>query len=149
MNLYPVYHFFLKTTQQHSILNNISPPSLVSICTLLYAPKLCALDNPSNRVDWTPPPGFTNRRQIIEEVNEGIKIMNNESGVNYINLHFEGIRIDNKRGFTMHRMDPLKPIWREKEIRSRLHLNIQYKAKVAGKMAKLFMGGLDNMGKWE
>ena len=92
------------------------------------------------QAEWIPPVGFNNRRALVEEVNEGIKTMNLTAKVNYLKLHMEGIRIDKHY--------PVKPIWREAEVRRRLHLTAPYKARVAERAAKLFVGGLTNIGNW-
>ena len=112
-----------------------------SVSTLLYAPKFCSLDLPNNcPTEWIPPTGFLNKRKLMEEVNNGIKSMNLHTKVNYLKLHREGVRFDKATGKTLHKHNPAKPIWRESEVRRRLHLTPQYKAKVAQRAAKLFMG---------
>ena len=137
------------TVKVHSEMHQHDQPSILSVSTLLYAPKFCSLDLPNNcPAEWIPPVGFQNRRNLIEEVNEGIKSMNLEAKVNYLKLHMEGVRIDKGTGKTLHKHNPVKPVWRESEVRRRLHLTPEYKAKVAQRAAKLFTGGLDNIGNW-
>ena len=132
----------------HSTLYNHSIASVVSVSTVLYAPKFCSLDVPDSFPEWKPPPGFKNRRTDIESLNEAIKASNLNSGVNYLKLHYEGIRIDRKSGKKLHKLNPDKPVWREVEIRRRLHLTPEYKVKVGYMAAKLFKGGLTKLGDW-
>ena len=88
--------------------------------------------------------GFNNRRALIEEVNEGIRVMNVKAEVNYLKLHMEGVRFD-KGGKKLHKHYPAKPIWREQEVRKKLHLTPEYKEKICVRAAKLFSGGLNNI----
>ena len=69
-----------------------------------------------------------NRRRDMECFNASVKAINMGSGVNYLNLHYEGVRIDPKSGKVMHKHNPAKPIWREVAIRKRLHLTLENKA---------------------
>ena len=137
-----------QVVQAHSEVNNHMEPSVVSISTVLYAPKFCALDLPKNSPEWVPPPGFINRRHDVECLNAAIAALNKSDQVNYLNLHFEGIRIDKVGGKKMHRHNPVQPIWREREVRRKLHLTPRYKVRVMDKVAKLFAGGLKNLGNW-
>ena len=137
------------TVKAHTEMHNHAQPSTLSISTIMYVPKFCSLDLPANcPAEWIPPAGFNKRRALIEEVNEGIKNINLTAQVNYLKLHMEGIRIDKVSKKTLHKHYPVKPIWRETEVRRRLHLTPPYKAKVAEKAAKLFVGGLTNIGDW-
>ena len=137
-----------QTVQAHSELHSHSETSIVSVSTILYAPKFCSLDVPDKCEDWKPPVGFNNRRDLIENVNAAIKAINVEDKVNYLKLHMEGIRLDKKTGKKLHKHYPDVPIWRETEVRRRLHLTSHYKAKIARNAAKLFVGGLKNLGDW-
>ena len=74
---------------------------------------------------------------------------NKSSKVNYLNLHLEGIRIDSKAGKKMHKLRPEKPIWREGEVRRRLHLTPDYKVKTVRRVANMFRGGLTTLGDWK
>ena len=130
----------------HSVMNGHTTPSVLSVSTLLYAPKYCSLEVPQNCTEWIPPAGFENKREVMEAVNEGIKNMNIGNKVNYLKLHMEGIRLE--RGKAMHKHYPAKPIWRELQVRRRLHLTPEYKEKVCRKAAQLFRGGLTNIGDW-
>ena len=137
-----------QVVQAHSEVNNHMEASVVFISTVLYAPKLCALDLPKNSPEWVPPPGFINRRHDIECLNAAIAALNKSDHVNYLNMHYEGIRIDKKSGKKMHKHNPVQPVWREREVRRKLHLTPRYKVRVMDKVAKLFTGGLRNMGNW-
>ena len=74
--------------------------------------------------------------------------MNLQAKVNYLKLNMKGERFDKENGKTLHKHNPVKPIWREFEVRRHLHLTSQYKTKVALRAAKLIMGGLDNIENW-
>eukprot|EP00092_Neocalanus_flemingeri_P019302 GFUD01020908.1.p1 GENE.GFUD01020908.1~~GFUD01020908.1.p1 ORF type:complete len:330 (+),score=86.68 GFUD01020908.1:460-1449(+) len=137
-----------QAVQAHSQLHSHTEPGIVSVSTLLYAPKFCSLDVPASCPEWQPPHNFSNRRHDMECVNVAIAAMNKGAQVNYLNLHYEGIRINKKSNKTMHRHNPSSPIWREREIRKRLHLTPQYKTKIVRNAAKLFVGGLKNHGGW-
>ena len=137
------------TVKAHTEMNSHPQPSTLSVSTIMLVPKFCSLDLPANcPAEWIPTAGFNNRRALIEEVNEGIKTMNLTAQVNYLKLHMEGIRIDKVSKKTLHKHYPVKPIWREAEVRRRLHLTPPYKAKIAEKAAKLLVGGLTNIGDW-
>ena len=133
----------------HSVLHGHSEQSIVSISTILYAPKFCALDVPDSAPDWKPPPGFANKREAIEAVNKVIAEMNHADSINYLNLHYEGIRKCKRTGKTLHRHNTLNPIWRESEVRKKLHLTPQFKTRVVNRAATLFMGGLKKTGDWK
>ena len=137
-----------EAVKAHSVLHGHSTPSIVSVSTILYAPKFCALDVPDSVPAWKPPPGFDNKREVIERVNKAIADMNKAEKVNYLNLHYEGIRKCKKTGKTLHRHNTQNPIWRETEIRRKLHLTPQFKIKVMNRAATLFMGGLKEVGDW-
>ena len=145
--LHEIYELRM-SVQAHTNMYEHNPPSVVSFSTLLYAPKFCSLEVPVAFPEWLPPPGFVNRRRDMECVNAAIKAINMGSGVNYLKMHYEGVRIDPKSGKVMHKHNPVKPIWREGAIRKRLHLTHENKAKVATMAAKLFKGGLTNLGSW-
>ena len=137
------------SVKAHTNMYNHSPPSVISISTLLYAPKLCSLDVPTAFPEWLPPPGFRNRRRDMECLNSGIAAVNKGSGVNYLKLHYKGVRIDPKTKKIMHKHNPAKPVWRELDIRKRLHLTHENKVKVAYQATNLFKGGLTNLGCWD
>ena len=137
-----------ETVEAHSEVNGHSQPSLLTISTLMYAPKFCSLDVPDSVTDWKPPPNFDNKREVVESTNKAIAAMNKESKVNYLNLHYEGIRKDSKSGKTLHRHHTTRAIWRETEVRRMLHLTPEFKVKIAKRAGKILMGGLLNVGDW-
>ena len=55
-----------EAVKAHSKKHRHKVPSVVSISTVLFAPKHCSLDVPANKPEWTPPAGFKNRRNEIE-----------------------------------------------------------------------------------
>ena len=136
------------TLRAHSELNGHRVPSVVSFSTVIYAPKYCSLDLPSGYPEWVPPPNFLNQRQDIESLNAAIAAINKGSGVNYLNLHLEGIRIDPRAGKKMHKLRPERQIWREGDVRKRLHFTPSYKVKITNRAARLLQGGLTNPGAW-
>ena len=137
-----------QAVEAHSTMHSHSPASIVSFSTVLYAPKFCSLDIPTGFPEWIPPPGFNNRRKDIECLNAAISALNKNAGVNWLNLHYEGVRLDTKNGKKFHKHNPAKPIWREVNIRRRLHLTPEYKVRVANMATKLFKGGLTRLGNW-
>ena len=81
-------------------------------------------------------------------MNAAIAAINKGSGVNYLNLHLEGIRIDPRAGKKMHKLRPERQIWREGDVRKRLHFTPSYKVKITNRAARLLQGGLTNPGAW-
>ena len=65
-----------------------------------------------------------------------------------MNIHLEGIRVEKGTGKVLHKHNPGKQVWKEAEVRRRLHLTPEYKVKVMGRIAKLYKGGLKNLGNW-
>ena len=61
-----------QAVQAHSEMNGHVEPSIVSVCTILYAPRFCSLDVPTMYTEWQPPAGFNNQRDLIERVNASI-----------------------------------------------------------------------------
>ena len=102
---------------------------------------------PPSKVEWIPPRGFNNRRHDVECLNAAIAAINKTSKVNYLNLHYEGVRMDKVSGKKFHRFN--QQIWREVDVRKKLHLNPQHKIKLMEKVSKLFMGGLNKLGDWD
>ena len=137
-----------ESVRAHSELHGHQEPSVVSFSTVFYAPKFSSLDLPPGYPEWVPPPDFQNQRHNIECLNAAIAAINKGSGVNYLNLHLEGIRIDPRSGKKIHRLRPEKQIWREEEVRKRLHFTPSYKVKIATRAARLLQGGLTNTGVW-
>jgi hypothetical protein len=137
-----------EAVQAHSKHFKHKEASIVTISTVLFAPKFCSLDVPANQTDWIPPAGFRNRRHETECLNAAITAINRGAGVNTVNIHLEGIRVEKATGKVLHKHNPGKQVWREAEVRRRLHLTPEYKVKVMGRIAKLYKGGLKNLGNW-
>ena len=133
----------------HSTLHNHTPPSVVSVSTVLYAPKFSSLDVPTSQPDWIPPKGFKNKRHDIECLNAAIAALNKGNSTNYLKLHMEGIRIDKKTGKKLHKHNPVQPIWREVQVRRRIHFAPEYKLRLVYLATKIFKGGLTKMGDWQ
>jgi hypothetical protein len=142
-------HELKEAVLAHSTLHDHKPLSTVSVSTVMYVPKFCSLDVPANQPEWAPPTGLKNKRREIESLNAAIAAVNKGSGVNYLKLHLEGIRIDKKSGKTMHRHNPANPIWREPVIWRRLHLTPDYKIRIVNLSKKVFRGGLSKLGDWQ
>ena len=102
---------------------------IVTISTVLFAPKFCSLDVPANQTDWIPPAGFRNRRHETECLNAAITAINRGAGVNTVNIHLEGIRVEKGTGKVLHKHSRVKKVWREAEVMIRLHLTPEYKVK--------------------
>ena len=89
-----------------------------------------------------------NRRREVECLNVAIAAVNKGWGVNYLKLHFEGIRIDKKAKKTMHKHNPEQSIWRETDIFRRLHMSPAYKVRIVNLAKKIFSGGVSKLGDW-
>ena len=48
----------------------------------------------------------------------------------------------------MHKLRPERQIWREGDVRKRLHFTPSYKVKITNRAARLLQGGLTNPGAW-
>ena len=92
--------------------------------------------------------GSHNQRQEIECLNAAIAAINKGSRVNYLNLHLQGIRIDPESGKRIYRLRPEKQIWREADVRKRLHFTPSCKVKIANRAARLLQRGLTNDHHW-
>ena len=58
-----------------------------------------------------PQPNFRHQKQDIECLNVAIVAISKSYGVNFLNLHMEGIRIDPKAGKKIHKMRSERQIW--------------------------------------
>ena len=122
----------LKTlVKEHSERKGHNPPSTVSISTLCLAPKYCSFGTPKDP-EWIPPPGFINRYPAIKKVNEGIKSMNEEENLSWVNVHFHGVKL--LKSGPQHKFDTrpgTKRIWREKDVFSKMHFTMENKINIA------------------
>ena len=94
---------------------------------------------------WKPPRNFINRYPVIKEVNEKIKKMNIDSGLAYLNLHMQGIKM--LKSGPQHKFDNkpgAKQVWREQEVFKKLHFTAENKLKVVQYLQNTFK---NNMGK--
>ena len=131
----------------HTNMYNHSPPSVISISTLLYAPQVLF----SGCAHCIPLVAASTRVQQQAQI-YGVsqcRDCNNGSVVNYLKLHSEGVRIDPKTKKIMHKHKLANPVRRELDIRKRLHLTHDNKVKVAYQAINLFKGGLTNIGRWD
>ena len=71
-----------------------------------------------------------------------------EARVSLQEFYLEGIRIDPRAGKKMHKLRPERQIWREGDVRKRLHFTPSYKVKITNRAARLLQGGLTNPGAW-
>ena len=107
--------------------------SYVSICTLCLPPKLCSFNVPDgpSLAEWKPGPTFVNKYPVIKQVNEAIKEMNMKDGINFLNLHMQGIKM--LKGGPQHKYDTKTGstrIWREREVFKKLHFTSENKQKL-------------------
>ena len=128
--------------KEHSAEHNHNHPSYVSFSTLFFPPKLCSLNVPTNAPglqEWVPGPNFENRLNTIKRVNKAVKEMNQEDGLNWVNLHLHGIKVFNSG--KQHKFDTrpgTTQIWREKEVFRKLHFTMGNKLKIIGYIDKCF-----------
>ena len=52
--------------------------------------------------------------------------------------------MDKRTSKKMHKHNPARPIWRETDIRKRLHITKDHKIRIVNLAMKLFRGGLTN-----
>ena len=124
-----------KVLADHSARHKHDKPSYISICTLALPPKLCSLRLPEHvdkdLAEWVPAPNFQNKYPIIRQVNEKIKQINTNSGLAFLNLHLQGIKM--LKSGPQHKFDT-RPgttrIWRETEVFRKLHFTAENKLKI-------------------
>ena len=130
--------------EEHSQLYKHSPPSFVSFATCIMPPKFCSFYLPPNATDlgdWIPPPSFRNRAKEVEALNKLIKEMNEEAGLAYPGLHLYGMRFFKKSGTKQHKFDTRESsrrIWRESEVRRKLHFTSEVKLKIVESIMSIF-----------
>ena len=131
-----------EVVKEHSRKHNHDPPSYLAISTLILPPKFCSFSVPVNvpeLADWVPRPGFKDRYKTIKEINLGIKAMNEEEQLSWLNLHMQGVKI--LKSGPQHKYDTKpgsKAIWREKEVFRKLHFTMENKMKIVVYMQKTF-----------
>ena len=138
-----------QVVQEHSTKWRHEPPSYVSFCTIMLAPKFCSLHIPSNpeRPEvalWIPPPGFNNRYAEVKKLNDIIINKNKEGGraLKLVRLDYHGVKRFSS-GTVQHRFDNVAgvaPVWREHDVFRKLHFTMDYKVKIIGFISKCFRG---------
>lgn len=128
---------------EHSKLYKHEPPSTVSFATCIQPPKFCSYYLPPKATDlgdWIPPSNFVNRAEQVATLNKLIKELNEKAGLAYPALHMYGMKYF-KSGTKQHKFDT-KPgstrIWREKEVRRKLHFTKEVKAKIVNHIMSIF-----------
>ena len=53
--------------------------------------------------EWKPPPNFIDRYDTIKQVNEAVKQINLDEGINYLNIHMHGVKM--LRNGPQHKFD--------------------------------------------
>ena len=129
--------------KEHSKLYHHEPPSTVSIATCIQPPKFCSFYLPpmaTDLGDWIPPSSFENRAEQISSLNKMIKELNEGAGLAYPALHMYGMKYF-KSGTKQHKFDT-KPgasrIWRETEVRRKLHFTKEVKQKIVSHIMSIF-----------
>ena len=138
-----------QVVQEHSTKWRHEPPSYVSFCTVMLAPKFCSLYIPPNpeRPEvalWAPPPNFQNKYSEVKKLNDIIFNKNREGGrvLKAVRLDYHGVKRFSS-GTVQHRFDNVAgvpPVWREKEVFRKLHFTMDCKLKIVGFISKCFRG---------
>ena len=138
-----------QVVEEHSKKWKHDPPSYVSFCTVLLAPKFCSLHIPANPerpevAMWVPPPNFINRYSEVKKLNDIIIQKNKEGGrdLKLVRLDYHGVKRF-PSGMVQHRFDNVAgtaPMWREQEVFRKLHFTMEYKMKILGFITKCFRG---------
>ena len=131
--------------KEHSVKWGHSPPSYAVFCTVMYAPKFCSLTLPPPPTDpevavWVPEPNFKNRYVMIKELNDYIIETTRKENLDHVRLDYHGIK-RLRSGKVQHKYDNrpgVAPVWREKEVRKKLHFTKEIKLKVVDHIAKTF-----------
>ena len=90
--------------------------------------------------EWVPRPNFINRAEDIETLNKAIKQMNEKEGLEYPGLHLWGMKYM-KSGKRQHKFDTragAAKIWREAEVRRKLHFTSDIKLRIMTSIQKIF-----------
>jgi hypothetical protein len=129
--------------EEHSKLYRHEPPSTLSIATCIQPPKFCSFYLPPKATDlgdWIPPVTFVNRAEQIGTLNRMIKELNEGAHMAYPALHMFGMKYF-KSGTKQHKFDT-KPgsarIWRETEVRRKLHFTKEVKQKIVSHIMSIF-----------
>ena len=138
-----------QVVQEHSTKWRHEPPSYVSFCTVMLAPKFCSLHIPSNpeRPEvgmWVPPHNFQNKYSEVKKLNDMIIRKNKEGGreLKLVRLDYHGVKCF-PSGTVQHRFDNVAgvaPVWREQDVFKKLHFTMEYKVKIISFISKCFRG---------
>jgi hypothetical protein len=128
---------------EHSKDYHHDPPSFVTFATCILPPKYCAFavpDNVPELREWVPRPNFVNRAENIENLNKAIQKMNAKEGLEYPGLHLWGMKYM-KSGKRQHKFDTragTAKVWRETEVRRKLHFTADIKLRIMTSIQKIF-----------
>ena len=128
---------------EHSKDYHHDPPSFVTFATCILPPKYCAFavpDNVPELREWVPRPNFVNRAENIENLNKAIQKMNAKEGLEYPGLHLWGMKYM-KSGKRQHKFNTragTAKVWRETEVRRKLHFTADIKLRIMTSIQKIF-----------
>ena len=120
-------------------------PSFAVFCTVVYAPKSCSLSLPPPPTDpevaeWVPHSSFNNKYSEIKRLNDLIINMTRAEKLDLVRLDYHGVK-RLRSGKTQHKYDNREgvvPVWREKEVRKKLHFTNELKVKVVNHIVQSF-----------
>ena len=87
--------------------------------------------------DWIPPSTFLNRSAQVDTLNKLIKELTEGAGLAYPALHMFGMKYF-KSGTKQHTKSGSARIWREKEVRRKLHFTKEIKQKIVSHIMSIF-----------
>ena len=90
--------------------------------------------------DWIPPSTFLNRSAQVDTLNKLIKELTEGAGLAYPALHMYGMKYF-KSGTKQHKFDSKNGsarIWRETEVRKKLHFTKEVKLKIVTHILRIF-----------
>ena len=131
--------------KEHSEKWRHTTPSLAVFCTVVYAPKFCSLSLPPPPTDpevaeWVPHPSFSNKFPEIKALNDLIIDMTRGENLDLVRLDYHGVK-RLRSGKIQHKYDNrsgVVPVWREKEVRKKLHFTRELKVKVMDHILQTF-----------
>ena len=134
-----------KALKVHSEKWRHTPPSFAVFCTVVYAPKFCSLSLPPPPTDpevaeWVPHSSFNNKFSEIKRLNDLIIDMTRAEKLDLVRLDYHGVK-RLRSGKLQHKYDNrsgVVPVWREKEIRKKLHFTMELKVKVVEHIIQSF-----------
>ena len=138
-----------KVLKEHSEKWRHSPPSLAVFCTVVYAPKFCSLSLPPPPTDpevaeWVPTPNFSNKFAEIKRLNDLIIDMTRAENLDLVRLDYHGVK-RLRTGTMQHKYDNrsgVVPVWKEKEVRKKLHFTMELKVKVIEHIKQSFAANI-------